>query len=116
MKIRFYPAILPYFLEKVKAEKKEKDTNSGVVKEKDDRAAGGVCGGQKAPCAFNPRPQASPEKSSHPKRDDCFFSWWTITDSLFCGKATAVAACHRHAAKSRLSSPLSRKKQSPPKG
>ena len=73
MKIRFYPAILPYFLEKVKAGKKEKDTNSGVVKEKDDRAAGGVCGGQKAPCAFNPRPQAPPEKSSHPKRDDCFF-------------------------------------------
>ena len=25
--------------------------------------------------------------------------------SLFCGKATAVAACHRHAAKSRLSNP-----------
>ena len=44
MKIRFYPAILPYFLEKVKAGKKEKDTNSGVVKEKDDRAAGGVRG------------------------------------------------------------------------
>jgi hypothetical protein len=26
-------------------------------------------------------------------------------DSLFCGKATAVATCHRHVAKSRLSSP-----------
>ena len=25
--------------------------------------------------------------------------------SLFCGKATAVVACHRHAAKSRLSNP-----------
>ena len=28
-------------------------------------------------------------------------------DSLFCGKATAVAACPRHAAKSRLSNPPS---------
>ena len=28
-------------------------------------------------------------------------------DSLFCGKATAVATCHWHVAKCRLSSPLS---------
>ena len=31
--------------------------------------------------------------------------------SLFCGKATAVAACHRHTAKSRLSNPTHNKKQ-----
>jgi hypothetical protein len=30
------------------------------------------------------------------------------TDSLFCGKATAVATCHRHVAKSRLSNPSSK--------
>ncbi len=32
--------------------------------------------------------------------------WWANMDSLFCGKATAVATCHRHVAKSRLSSPF----------
>jgi hypothetical protein len=32
-------------------------------------------------------------------------SWWGKVDSLFCGKATPVAACHRHTAKSRLSNP-----------
>ena len=35
------------------------------------------------------------------------FVWWGRTDSLFCGKATAVATCHRHVAKSRLSNPPS---------
>ena len=32
-----------------------------------------------------------------------------MVDSLFCGKATAVATCHRHAAKSRLSYPPKQK-------
>ena len=34
-----------------------------------------------------------------------FLFWRRRRDSLFCGKATAVAACHRHPAKSRLSNP-----------
>ena len=36
-----------------------------------------------------------------------FFFWkWWAKDSLFCGKATAVATVHRTVAKSRLSSPF----------
>ena len=38
----------------------------------------------------------------------CAFLWWRLAGSLFCGKATAVATCHRHVAKSRLSIPLPR--------
>ena len=34
--------------------------------------------------------------------------WWGRTDSLFCGKATAVASVHRTLAKSRLSNPTSK--------
>ena len=34
-----------------------------------------------------------------------FLKWWA-KDSLFCGKATAVATVHRTVAKSRLSSPF----------
>ena len=33
-------------------------------------------------------------------------SWWEVVDSLFCGKATPVATCIQHVAKSRLSNPL----------
>ena len=32
--------------------------------------------------------------------------WWEVVDSLFCGKATPVATCIQHVAKSRLSNPL----------
>ena len=32
------------------------------------------------------------------------WSWWT--DPLACGRATAVATCHRHVAKCRLSNPF----------
>ena len=80
MKIRFYPAILPYFLEKVKAGKKEKDTNSGVVKEKDDRAAGGCAGGKKPPARSIPARRRHQKKAVIPFGMTAFF-WWTITDS-----------------------------------
>ena len=33
---------------------------------------------------------------------------WGMVDSLRCGEATAVATCHRHVAKSRLSNPPSK--------
>ena len=36
---------------------------------------------------------------------DVRYFWWGKVDSLFCGKATAVAARHWRAAKSRLSNP-----------
>ena len=41
------------------------------------------------------------------------FLWLPLLDSLFCGKATPVATVHRTVAKSRLSSPLCTKKNSP---
>ena len=43
----------------------------------------------------------------------CRFTFAGGTDSLFCEKATPVAACHWHVAKSRLSSPLLTHKQKP---
>ena len=39
--------------------------------------------------------------------------WRRWRDSLFCGKATAVATCPRHVAKSRLSNPSIAKKNYP---
>ena len=45
-----------------------------------------------------------------PKQKQSIFrysvSWWEVVDSLFCGKATPVATCIQHVAKSRLSNPL----------
>ena len=38
------------------------------------------------------------------------------TDSLACGRATAVATCHRHVAKSRLSNPYTTTKSPTPEG
>ena len=37
-------------------------------------------------------------------------------DSPGCGRATAVATCHRHVAKSRLSNPSSKQKRDTPNG
>ena len=43
--------------------------------------------------------------------------WWRRGESLFCEKATAVTTCHRHVAKSRLSTPLfSMQNKTTPKG
>ena len=42
--------------------------------------------------------------------------WWERVDSLFCGKATPVATCRRHVAKSRLSNPPSIENRQPLKG
>ena len=50
-------------------------------------------------------------KSSNSSRNYCSF-WWRRVDSLFCGKATPVAARHWRTAKSRLSNPQMQKRQS----
>ena len=52
------------------------------------------------------RPPSSHEvRITHKKTSP--LDWRYAPDSLCCGKATAVAACHRQAAKSRLSNPSS---------
>ena len=53
--------------------------------------------------AFRTRP---PKKKTNPK--GLVFLWWGRTDSLACGRATAVASVHRTLAKSRLSNPPSK--------
>ena len=52
-------------------------------------------------------------KSKTPERFRIQVFWWGMVDSLFCGKATAVATCHRHVAKSRLSNPPNKKYRIP---
>ena len=42
--------------------------------------------------------------------------WWEVVDSLFCGKATPVAACIQHAARCRLSNQPPQKMKRAPHG